>query len=171
MSKKAPAKAAKKKAAPKKAKTVKTKTVKAKPAKKAAPKAAVKKAAPAKKTKAAAAKPVRPALLNALIEGLEERKAKNITLLNLSKIGNRSFDYFLIADTDSRTHVESIAASAEEEAKKRTGERPFHTEGWQNGEWILLDYVNVVVHVFQRPVREFYNLEGLWADAEVQQIN
>ncbi len=112
-----------------------------------------------------------PPLLAAIIEGLEERKAHNITVLDLNSIGSRSFDYFVIADADSKTHVESIAGSVEEEVKKKLSERPYHTEGWQNAEWILLDYVNIVVHVFQRPIREFYNLEGLWADAEVQKIN
>lgn len=124
-----------------------------------------KKPAPAK-----APRPHSP-LLSAIIEGLEERKAHNITVLDLNLIGSRSFDYFVIADADSKTHVESIAGSVEEEVKKKLSERPYHTEGWQNGEWILLDYVNIVVHVFQRPIREFYNLEGLWADAEVQKIN
>lgn len=116
-------------------------------------------------------KKVRPALLTAIIDGLEERKAKNITVLDLTRIGGRAFDYFVIADADSGTHVESIAGSVEEEVKKKLHERPYHTEGWQNAEWILLDYITIIVHVFQRPVREFYNLEGLWADAEVQKIN
>jgi len=115
-------------------------------------------------------KPLSP-LLSAIIEGLEERKAHNITVLDLTGISNRAFDYFVIADADSNTHVESIAASVEEEVKKRVNERPYHTEGWQNGEWILLDYINIMVHVFQRPIREFYNIEGLWADAEIQKIN
>ena len=113
----------------------------------------------------------RPALLNAIIEGLEERKAHNIVVLDMHKIQNRSFDYFVIADADSSTHVDAIAGAVEEEVKKKTGERPYHTEGWQNSEWILLDYVNIVVHVFQKPIRDFYNIEDLWADAEMQKIN
>lgn len=113
----------------------------------------------------------RPALLNAIIEGLEERKAHNIVVLDLYKINNRSFDYFVIADADSSTHVEAIASAVEEEVKKKTGERPYHSEGWQNAEWILLDYVNIVVHVFQKTIRDFYNIEDLWADAEMQKIN
>ncbi len=113
----------------------------------------------------------RPALLNAIIEGLEERKAKNIVVLDLHKISNRSFDYFVIADADSSTHVEAIASSVEDEVKKKTSERPYHSEGWQNAEWILLDYIDIVVHVFQKPIRDFYNIEDLWADAEMQKIN
>lgn len=160
---------------------------KAKPAKKKTSKPVAKKANTSKKTKAPVKRTIagkkavkkvttpkkqpRPALLEAIIDGLEERKAKNITVLNLAGINGRAFDYFVIADADSRTHVESIAGSVEEEVKKKINERPYHTEGWQNGEWILLDYINIIVHVFQRPVREFYNLEGLWADAAVQKIN
>lgn len=163
-------------------KTVK-KAAKPSSGKKAAPKKAVKKAAPKKAAKQVkkTVKPVakapakisrpHPPLLKAIINGLEEKKAKNITVLDLTHIGGRAFDYFVIADADSGTHVESIAASAEEMAKKELNERPYHTEGWQNAEWILLDYINIVVHVFQRSVREFYNLEGLWADAEIQKIN
>ena len=113
----------------------------------------------------------RPALLNAIIEGLEERKAKNIVVLDMHKIHNRSFDYFVIADADSSTHVDAIASAVEDEVKKKVGERPYHTEGWQNSEWILLDYVDIVVHVFQKPIRDFYNIEDLWADAEMQKIN
>lgn len=162
-------------------KSQKSKVTSQKGPKKAAKKTAAKKGTkskPVKKTVVTkkAAKPskvkhAKPALLAAVIDGLEERKAKNITVLDLTNINGRSFDYFVIADADSGTHVESIAASAEEVVKKTTGERPFHTEGWQNAEWILLDYINIIVHVFQRPVREFYNLEGLWADAEVEKIN
>lgn len=175
-------KAAKKSKAPvKKSKAVKKKASKKAPAKKSPAKAVKKKAVkkavakPAKPAPKKAAKPkapkTQPPLITAIINGLEERKAKNITVLDLRNIEGRSFDFFVIADADSGTHVESIAASVEDLVKKEASERPFHTEGWQNAEWILLDYINVVVHVFQRPVREFYNLEGLWADAEVQNIN
>lgn len=139
-------------------------------AKKGTGKKAIAKKALVKKTEKAVKK-VRPALLTAIIDGMEEKKAKHITVLDLTRISGRAFDYFVIADADSGTHVESIAASVEETAKKKLNERPYHTEGWQNAEWILLDYINIIVHVFQRPVREFYNLEGLWADADVQKIN
>lgn len=152
-----------------KSKAVKKKSSKpAKRTKKAPAKKAVKKIVEKKEK---AVKKAQPALVKAIIDGLEERKAKNITVLDLTRLSGRAFDYFVLADADSKTHVESIAASVEEEVKKNTGERPYHTEGWQNAEWILLDYINIIVHVFQRPVREFYNLEGLWADAEVQKIN
>jgi ribosome-associated protein len=110
-------------------------------------------------------------LLDAIVEGMKERKAKNITVLNLKGIENRVSDYFVICDADSNTHVNSIADSIEETVEKLNGERAFHTEGHQNGEWILIDYINIVTHVFQREFRDHYNLEGLWGDAEITNIN
>ena len=109
-------------------------------------------------------------LLNSIIEGLKEKKAKNITVLNLSQLENRVCDYFVIADAESKTHVEAIADSAEEFAKKMSGEKPYHVEGHGIAEWIIIDFVNIVVHIFQKEIRDFYNLEGLWADAEISHI-
>ena len=106
-------------------------------------------------------------LVNAVIEGMKERKALNIKLLDLREIQNRVSDFFVISEAESTTHVNSIADSVSETVKKLTGERPFHTEGWENSQWILLDYVNVVAHVFMRETREFYNIEGLWSDAKI----
>ncbi len=110
-------------------------------------------------------------LLDAIVEGMKERKAKNITILNLKAIENRVSDYFVICDADSNTHVNSIADSIEETVEKLNGERAFHTEGQQNGEWILIDYINIVAHVFQKEFRDHYNLEGLWGDAEIITLN
>jgi len=109
-------------------------------------------------------------LLEAVIEGMREKKAKNITVLNLKNIENRVTDYFVVCDADSNTHVNSIADSIEEVVEKLSKERAYHTEGHQNGEWILIDYINVVAHIFLREVREHYNLEGLWGDAEITTI-
>ncbi|MDI1354544.1 MAG: ribosome silencing factor [bacterium] len=109
-------------------------------------------------------------LLDAIVEGMQERKGKNISILDLRGIENRVTDYFVICDADSNTHVNSIAESVEETAEKLTGERAYHSEGRQNGEWILIDYINIVAHVFLRETREHYNIEGLWGDAEITQI-
>ncbi len=110
-------------------------------------------------------------LLDAIVEGMEDRKAKNITILNISSLENRVTDYFVICDADSKTHVNSIADSVEDMVIKLTNEKAFHSEGHQNSEWILIDYINIVVHVFLRETREFYNIEGLWGDAEITTIN
>jgi len=110
-------------------------------------------------------------LLDSIVEGMQEKKAKNITVLDLHNIENRIADFFVICDADSGTHVDAIAGSVEEEVMKRTGEKAYHSEGHQNSEWILIDYVNIVVHVFLRETREYYNVEGLWGDAEIRTIN
>lgn len=106
-------------------------------------------------------------LVDSIIDGMQEKKAKNITIINLSEIENSVADFFVICDADSKTHVEAIADSVDEVVQKTTGERPFHAEGFENAEWILMDYINVVVHVFQKEIRDYYNLEALWADAEI----
>ena len=110
-------------------------------------------------------------LLDSIVEGMKERKAKNIMILDLQSIENRVTDYFVICDADSNTHVNSIADSVEETVEKMTKEKAYHTEGSQNGEWILIDYINIVAHVFLRETREHYNIEGLWGDAEITLIN
>ena len=170
--KKVAAKKTAKKAAAKKATTKKSVAKKASAKKIPAKKAIVKKPVLKKAAKKTAPSPkIKNPLLESIIDGLEERKAKNITILDLNQIKNRSFDYFIIADAESSTHVDSIASSVEETVKKQINERPFHTEGWENAEWILLDYVNIMVHVFQQQTRAFYRLEDLWADAEITRIN
>ncbi len=110
-------------------------------------------------------------LLNSVIEGMKNKKAKNITLLNLSKLENRIADFFVICDADSTTHVDAIANSVEETVIKQCAEKPYHSEGYQNSQWILIDYINVVAHVFLKEIREYYNIEGLWGDAEVKTIH
>jgi ribosome-associated protein len=110
-------------------------------------------------------------LLDAVVEGMKERKGKNIMVLNLQNIENRVTDFFVICDADSKTHVNSIAESVEEIVEKLAKEKAYHSEGNQNGEWILIDYINVVAHIFLRETREHYNIEGLWGDAEISLIN
>jgi ribosome-associated protein len=109
-------------------------------------------------------------LADIAVKGILEKKGKNITCLNLRNISNRVCDYFIICEGDSTTQVDAIARSVEDEVRKATGEKPYHTEGFENSEWVLIDYVTVVVHVFQKEIRDFYNLESLWADAEVQEF-
>ena len=109
-------------------------------------------------------------LSDSVIEGLQEIKAKKITIIDLKEINSSVCDYFIIAHGDSNTHVNGIANTVERYVKTELKERPWHKEGKDNSQWILLDYVNVVVHVFQREAREFYQLEQLWADAKITQI-
>jgi len=108
--------------------------------------------------------------ISSVIKGIEEKKGKNIQIFDLRKTGHSVCDFFVICNADSGTQVDAIAYSVEAEVKNETGESPWKSEGFENKEWILIDYVDVVVHVFQTPIREFYKLERLWADAEVRDI-
>lgn len=104
-------------------------------------------------------------LLDAIVKGIQEKKGKDIVSLHLDKIQSTVCDYFVVCHGTSRTHVNAISESVEETVKKAIGVNPHRREGTGNAEWILLDYLDVVVHVFQEPVRQFYQLEQLWADA------
>ncbi len=144
-------------------------TKKEKPEKKQTNKAQRDKAVIVKKAKSPVKNPAQP-LIDAIVEGILEVKGKNISILDLRSIHNRVCEYYIICQADSTTQVNAISGSVEEIVRKRIGEKPYHSEGFQNAEWILIDYVTVVVHVFQSHIREFYNLEALWADAEISKI-
>ncbi len=107
-------------------------------------------------------------LLDNIIKGIEDKKGLEIVCLDLSKFNIAVCDYFIICHGTSSTHVRAIADSVEDFVKKNTGINPSRREGLTNLEWILLDYLDVVVHVFQEEFREHYKLEDLWADAPVK---
>lgn len=110
-------------------------------------------------------------LVKYAVKGIEEKKGNEIVCINLKKLPNNACDYFVVCEGNSRTQVQAIAGSIEEFVEKNTGTRPWHVEGLENGEWVLLDYVDVAVHVFQPEARSHYNLENLWADAEITKMN
>ncbi len=105
-------------------------------------------------------------LVDTIVEGIQEKKGTNIAILDMREIDSSICQFFIICDGDSNTHVDAIGNSVEDYVRKKINDKPFHVEGRENAEWILVDYVDVVVHVFQKPIRSFYNLEGLWADAK-----
>ena len=109
-------------------------------------------------------------VLSFIIKGIEEKKGKDIQVFDLRQTGHAVCDYFVICNADSATQVDAIAYSVEDEVKKNTGISPWRSEGFENKEWILIDYADIVVHVFRTPVREFYKLEKLWADAVIREI-
>lgn len=109
-------------------------------------------------------------LVKAVTDGMLERKANEITTIDLRNIPTAICDFFVICHGSSNTQVEAIAESVGMEAKKQLDDRPIHVEGAALAEWILMDYVDVVVHVFQEKSRRFYNLEDLWADAEISTV-
>jgi|TARA_R110000787_G_scaffold71771_1_gene159776 ribosome-associated protein len=105
-------------------------------------------------------------LITQIIKGIEEVKGQDIEILDLRDIENTVCDYFIICNGNSNTQVNAIVNSVQKTVSKAIQEKPWHVEGSNNAEWVLLDYVHVVVHVFQKQIREFYNIEGLWGDAK-----
>lgn len=109
-------------------------------------------------------------LAEAIVAGMQEKKAQLITVMDLRPTGNTIADFFVICHGDSGTQVDAIARSVEDEVNKNMKENPVFKEGYQNAEWILLDYINVVVHIFLKEQRDFYGIERFWADAETRRI-
>jgi len=105
-------------------------------------------------------------LADSIVEGIQEKKGINIAILDLSKLDNTICQYFVICEGESTTQVDSIADGVEDYVREKLGDKPSHVEGKENALWVLLDYFDVVVHVFHKDERGFYNLEGLWADAK-----
>lgn len=106
-----------------------------------------------------------------IVKGMEEKKASNIVVMDLREIKNTVSDFFVICSGNSDTQLESISKSVEDEVSLAVKENPWRSEGKTNRQWILIDYVNVVVHIFLKDTREFYGLEELWGDAKVTYIN
>lgn len=110
-------------------------------------------------------------LLALIIKGIEDVKGNDINILDLREIENTVCDYFVICNGNSNTQVNAIVGSVQKVVSKELKEKPWHVEGEQNGEWVLMDYVSIVVHVFQKHIREYYNIESLWGDAKIKTID
>jgi len=104
-------------------------------------------------------------LLKAIVDGAKNKKGEKIISLDFSKIENSVCKYFIICHADSNIQVNAIAASIENNVRIELKEKVWQKGGYENSFWIILDYVNIVVHIFQKEYREFYKLESLWADA------
>ena len=109
-------------------------------------------------------------LISLIVQAIEDIKGQNISLLDLRNIENTVCDYFIICNGNSNTQVNAIANSVQKNVSKNIREKPYQIEGVENAEWILMDYVNVVVHVFQKHKREYYDIENLWGDAKITEI-
>jgi ribosome-associated protein len=105
-------------------------------------------------------------LITTIIGGIEDVKGKEINILDLREIENTVCDYFVICEGTSNTQVNAIVNAIQKKVSKELKDKPWHIEGEDNAEWILMDYVNVVVHVFQKHIREYYDIESLWGDAK-----
>lgn len=106
-------------------------------------------------------------LIDTIVDGIDDVKGENITLLDLSEIDNSICDYFIICSANSNTQVNAIASNVEKKVRNQISERPISVEGTENAHWILLDYGNIIVHVFQHQYREYYDIEGMWGDAKM----
>jgi len=109
-------------------------------------------------------------LILTIISGVENMKGLDVSILDLRDIENTVCSYFVICSGSSNTHVNAIVNSIQKTVSKELKEKPFHTEGGDNSEWVLIDYINIVVHVFQNHIREYYNIEQLWGDAKTTKI-
>jgi ribosome-associated protein len=109
-------------------------------------------------------------LSETIVRGMQEKKATHIVVMDLRKVKNAVADFFVICSGNSDRQLDAIADSVDEEVYKALKENPWHTEGKNNKEWMLLDYIDVVVHVFRKDRREFYALERLWGDADIKEI-
>ena len=105
-----------------------------------------------------------------IVEGIQERKGKNIVVINLSKLYEAPCLYFVICEGDSNIHVNAIALSIKDWVREQINVKPFAIDGFENKEWIAIDYGQIIVHVFQRTARAFYDIEHLWADAKLKKI-
>jgi ribosome-associated protein len=104
-------------------------------------------------------------------QGMLEKKASDVVVMDLRKIKHAVADYFVVCSGSSDTQIDAISDSVEEFVHKATKQNPWKREGKNNKEWVLIDYVDVVAHVFSKEKRQFYALEDLWADAKVTTIN
>lgn len=109
-------------------------------------------------------------LISVIINGIEDVKGQHINILDLREIENTVCDYFIVCEGTSNTQVNAIVNSIQKKVSKDTKDKPWHIEGSDNAEWVLMDYVNVVVHVFQKHIREYYDIESLWGDAKTTEI-
>ena len=105
-----------------------------------------------------------------VVRGMQDKKAQSVVVLNLKRVKNAIADYFIICSGTSDTQIDAIASSVEEEVYKAARQNPWQREGRENKEWVLLDYVDVVVHVFKKDRRAFYALEELWGDAQITHV-
>ena len=110
-------------------------------------------------------------LISAILEGIERKKGLDIVKIDLAKINHSECSYFIICHGNSTTHANAIAQSVEETVEEILGERAWHKDGYKNAIWILLDYAEIMVHVFHHEARTFYDIENLWADAPIEKIN
>lgn len=109
-------------------------------------------------------------IVNNIIEGIQDKKGEKIVVVNLNKLAESPCSYFVICQGNSSTHVNSIAISVKDYVTEKIKTKPYAMDGFENCQWIAMDYGQIIVHIFQRETREFYDLEHLWEDADLTKI-
>jgi ribosome-associated protein len=109
-------------------------------------------------------------IVQKIVEGIQEKKGKKITVVDMTNLSERACDYFVICEGNTNTHVSAISDSIKDYVQKETGVKPFATDGKENALWIVCDYGQILVHIFQPDTRAFYDIEHLWSDAKLTQI-
>ena len=109
-------------------------------------------------------------LISNIVDGIENVKGLDVSILDLRDIENTVCKYFVVCTGSSNTHVSAIVSAITKKVSKELKEKPFQIEGNENAEWVLIDYINVVVHVFQKQIREYYSIEELWGDAKTIKV-
>ena len=110
-------------------------------------------------------------IFKTIIKAIQEKKGENIVSLDLRKIHEAVADFFVICQASNQPQIRAITDFVEEEVKKKCGELPYHYEGKQNMQWVIIDYVNIVVHIMMPEQRKFYKLEEMWSDAPLEEYN
>jgi ribosome-associated protein len=108
----------------------------------------------------------RSKIIKTIIAAIQEKKGENIISLDLRKINEAVADFFIICEAGNQLQIRAIGENVEEKVWKKCKERPYHHEGYQSLQWVLVDYVNVVVHIMLTESRKFYKLEEMWSDGE-----
>ncbi len=109
-------------------------------------------------------------IVDRIVEGIQEKKGKKIVIVNMSALQEAPCSYFVICEGDSRVHVNAISNSVKDWVREKTNIKPYAVDGLENCEWVAMDYGQIIVHVFQPAVRAFYDIEHLWEDAKLTEI-
>jgi ribosome-associated protein len=110
-------------------------------------------------------------IFKSIIKAVQEKKAENIVSIDLRKIPEAVADFFIICEANNQPQIRAIAEEVEHQIKMKCGENPYHHEGKENLQWVLIDYVNIVIHIMLPETRKFYKLEELWSDAILEEHN
>ena len=109
-------------------------------------------------------------IVEKIVEGIQEKKGKRIVIVDMSELHDSPCNYFVICEGDSRVQVNAIANSIKDWVRDEIKVKPYAIDGLENSEWVAMDYGQIIVHIFQRPAREFYDIEHLWEDAKLTEI-